>query len=297
MKFLTQFMFAFAFIILFPVIPAITVGYASEGSGQEAIREIKHIAGDVYRFRNNFHYSVFMVTPDGVIVTDPINAEAAQWLKAQIAKRFKMPIKYLIYSHDHADHIAGGEVFADTATVISHENAKIHILGEDRPTAVPEITFSDRMSLVLGGKTVEFIYLGRNHSDNMIVMHFPAEKILFAVDIVTRNSLPYKNFPNVYIEDLIDSLKRVEAMDFEILAPGHGPLGFWADVAPHRRYIEQLRAQVLEHMRAGKSVDEIKRLVTMDRYKNWAYYDEWLEPNIEGMFRHLSLYRRPNIFD
>ena len=71
-------------------------------------RSITKIAGDLYRFQNNFHYSVFLVTSDGIIVTDPINADAARWLKAELAKRFNKPIKYLVYSHDHVDHVAGG---------------------------------------------------------------------------------------------------------------------------------------------------------------------------------------------
>ena len=82
----------------------------------QAKRAITHIAGDLYRFQNNFHFSVFLVTPEGVIATDPINAEAATWLEAEIDKRFARPIRYLVLSHDHADHSSGGEVFADTAT-------------------------------------------------------------------------------------------------------------------------------------------------------------------------------------
>ena len=70
-------------------------------------RSIKKIAGDLYRFQNNFHYSVFLVTSEGIIVTDPINADAAKWLKAEIKKRFDKPIRYLILSHDHSDHSAG----------------------------------------------------------------------------------------------------------------------------------------------------------------------------------------------
>ena len=118
---------------------------------QAPVREITKIAGEVYRFRNNFHYSVFAVTPAGVIATDPINADAAQWLKDEIRRRFNQPVRYLIYSHDHADHIAGGQVFADAATVVAHENAKRTIVGEKRPTAIPHVTFSDAMSIELGG--------------------------------------------------------------------------------------------------------------------------------------------------
>ena len=94
------------------------------------VREITKLAGDVYRFRNNNHYSVLAVTPAGVIATDPINADAARWLKAEIAARFKQPVRYVVYSHDHADHISGGEVFADTAVVVAHANARAAIIGE-----------------------------------------------------------------------------------------------------------------------------------------------------------------------
>ncbi len=85
----------------------------SASAQRRPAREITQVSGDLYRFRNQFHYSVFLVTPAGIIATDPINAEAAQGLKQELAKRFSQTVKYLIYSHDHADHISGGEVFAD----------------------------------------------------------------------------------------------------------------------------------------------------------------------------------------
>ena len=62
-------------------------------------RAITQISGDLYRFQNNFHFSVFLVTGDGVLVTDPINAEAATWLRNEIKSRFNKPIKYLVYSN------------------------------------------------------------------------------------------------------------------------------------------------------------------------------------------------------
>jgi glyoxylase-like metal-dependent hydrolase (beta-lactamase superfamily II) len=257
-------------------------------------RDITKIAGDLYRFQNNFHYSVFLVTPAGIIVTDPIDAEAAKWLKAELAQRFNQPIKYLIYSHDHRDHIAGGEVFADTALVVAHENAKAAIIGEKRPTAVPQITFSEQMTIEIGGKTVELTYVGRNHSDNSIVMRFPAERVLFAVDFIPVKGVAFRDFPDAYITDWIESLKRVEAMDFDILAPGHGALGTKEDVRAYRGYMEDLHAAVLEASRAGKSVDEMKQTIKLDKYKDWFRYEEFLPLNIEGMYRHVNMHRRGN---
>jgi glyoxylase-like metal-dependent hydrolase (beta-lactamase superfamily II) len=267
---------------------------ASWAVAQAPVREITQIAGEVYRFRNQNHYSVFAVTPAGIIATDPINADAAQWLKAELQRRFNQPVKYLIYSHDHADHIAGGEVFADTATVVAHENAKAAIVGERRPTAVPQVTFSDRMTIELGGTVLELIYVGRNHSDNSIVMRFPRERLIFAVDFIPVESVAFRDFPDAYIEDWIESLKQVEAMDFDVLAPGHGPLGRKEHVRMYREYMEELRTEVLKYAREGKSLEEMKTLIKLPKYEKWAGYQQWFPLNIEGMYRHVQLHRVPN---
>ncbi len=258
----------------------------------EPKRAITKIAGDLYRFQNNFHFSVFLVTPDGVIVTDPINAEAATWLKAEIKKRFNKPIRYLILSHDHSDHSSGGEIFADTATVIAHENAKATIVGESRPTAIPDLTFSDRMTVSLGGKQVELIYVGASHSDNLIVMNFPAERTLFAVDIVSVTRVAYKPLRDSYFPGWINALKRMEAIDFDILAPGHGPLGVKADIAANRGYMSGLYNGVLKGLRTGETLDSLKSNLTLDAYKDWGRYKEWRPLNIEGVYKRIQLQRR-----
>ncbi|MDH3638053.1 MAG: MBL fold metallo-hydrolase [Gammaproteobacteria bacterium] len=258
-------------------------------------RAITQIAGDLYRFQNNFHYSVFLVTPKGVIATDPITAEAAAWLKAEIKKRFDLPIKFLIYSHDHADHIAGGEVFDDDETiVIAHRNAKETIIGEKRPTAVPEVTFSDRLTIELGGKHVELFYVGLSHSDNMIVMRFPEQRTLYAVDFVSVKRLPYRDLSDAYFPQWIEAIRLVETLDFDILAPGHGALGSKPDVIEHRKYLEQLYEAVLASAREGLSLDQMKTRITLPDFQHLGQYQEWLPLNIEGMYRQVQLHRRAN---
>ncbi|MGQ4809862.1 2,4-dinitroanisole O-demethylase subunit alpha [Candidatus Entotheonellaceae bacterium PAL068K] len=268
--------------------------FAGAALAQAPKRNITKIVGDLYRFQNNFHYSVFLVTPAGIIVTDPINADAAKWLKAELAKRFDVPIKYLIYSHDHRDHIAGGEVFADTAVVIAHETAKADIIGEKRPTAVPDLTFSDRMTIELGGKVVELTYLGRSHSDNMIVMRFPAERVLFAVDFIPIKAVAFRNLSDAFIPEWMEAIKRVEAMDFDHLVPGHGAIGTKADARAFREYMEELYAAVLAAARAGKSLQEMQQTIRLDTYKDWFRYEEFLPLNIEGMYNRIRLHRRGN---
>jgi glyoxylase-like metal-dependent hydrolase (beta-lactamase superfamily II) len=260
-----------------------------------AKRSIAQIDGNLWHFQNNFHYSVFLVTEAGVIVTDPVNADAARWLKQKIKNDFNKPIKYVIYSHDHADHSSGGEVFAeDGAIVVAHERAKEVIIGEGRPTALPNITFKDSMTIELGGETVELRYLGKNHSDNMIIMHFPKQRAVFAVDFIPVKAVAFRDFPDAYIPEWIESLRKVEKMDFDSLIPGHGNIGIHADVTAFREYMEYLHDGVLRALRQGKSLEATKAEVDLSAWREWGQFESWSPLNIEGMYNRLSLNRRSN---
>jgi glyoxylase-like metal-dependent hydrolase (beta-lactamase superfamily II) len=85
-------------------------------------RSIVNITGQLYRAQNNNHYTVFLVTPEGIIMSDPINRDFARWLKAEYASRFKVPVRYVLYTHRDWDHASGGVVFADTAEFVGHQN-------------------------------------------------------------------------------------------------------------------------------------------------------------------------------
>ena len=89
---------------------------------EEPVRTISHISGGVYRASANRHGTVFLVTPEGIILADPLSLEFATWLKDEIDARFGVPVRYVVYSHYHWDHASGGDVFADTAQFVGHSN-------------------------------------------------------------------------------------------------------------------------------------------------------------------------------
>jgi glyoxylase-like metal-dependent hydrolase (beta-lactamase superfamily II) len=84
-------------------------------------QEIGKLTGDVYYARTDDYVSAFMVTKDGIVLVEPVGPEHAKWLKGELARRFGVPVKYVIYSHSHGDHASGAAVFADTARIIGHE--------------------------------------------------------------------------------------------------------------------------------------------------------------------------------
>jgi glyoxylase-like metal-dependent hydrolase (beta-lactamase superfamily II) len=95
---------------------------AAQQTAQPPARSITNITGQLYRAQNANHYTVFLVTPEGVILSDPINRDFARWLKGEIATRFRVPVRYVLYTHKDWDHASGGVVFADTAEFVGHVN-------------------------------------------------------------------------------------------------------------------------------------------------------------------------------
>ena len=249
---------------------------------QEVKRSISKVTGDVYRFQNNFHVNVFVITGEGVVVTDPIDADAALWLTAEIAKMTSQPVTQLVYSHSHADHASGGLAYDEVSTVIVHTNAPDEIDGIE-----PTLRFSETMQFTQWDKTFELTYLGPGHGQDLIAVVIRPENVGFVVDAVSSKRLFYRDFPNASIDDWINQVRRVQSLDFDILVGGHGPVGVKSDVDDALAYLQELRAAVLEGLKAGKSVDELSESIKMEKYRDWANYDSWLKLNIQGMARDL----------
>ena len=256
-----------------------------------AVRSIDRIAGDVYTFRNVGHYGIFAVTADGVVLVDPISVEAATWLKGQLATRFPgKVVKTIVYSHHDGDHSGGAEVFKETVTeIVAHENAPAGILADDRVSVMPTRTFSGRTEVRLGGRTIELIELGPGHTNNLVGIRFPDERLLFVVDIFSGKRLPYNGLAGeTAIDTIIGTLRRIETMDFTLLATGHSGLSNLAELVGYRTFLENLRAQVLQARRENKSVSDMIATITMPGYRDFGNYDIWLKPSIENMNVYLD---------
>src|SRR5262245_50860560 len=150
---------------------------------------------NVYIFRYQNHQAMFVVTSAGVIATDPISygrPQAAVTYIEEIKKITKAPIRYLVYSHHHYDHIAGGKPFKDAgATVIAHRRARERLVAlKGLDVVIPDQAVGDKHVLQLGGTTLELHFTGRNHSDSSLVMFLPKEKIIFAVDFNSLGAVP-----------------------------------------------------------------------------------------------------------
>ena len=162
-----------------PSAPAATPPAAAPAAPLFATTKVEG-TDNVYVFRYQNHQAMFVVTPAGVIATDPISygrPQAAKTYVEEIQKITKAPIKYLIYSHHHYDHIAGGKPFKEAgATIVAHKRAKERLAALKAPDVViPDETVDGKRTIKLGGTSLELIYTGKNHSDSSLVMLLPKE--------------------------------------------------------------------------------------------------------------------------
>jgi glyoxylase-like metal-dependent hydrolase (beta-lactamase superfamily II) len=183
----------------------------------------------------------------------------------------------------HKGALTGEEWFADTGVVR------------------PDITYSQRMTIQLGGRRIELVFPGLNHADDGTVVLFPAERVLFSVDfpadaLVTTSmrSMPSScgAFDQHPLSEWIKSYRTIEGLDFDILAQGHGSQTFTkADVAEGRKFFEDLRDAISQAIKQGKSLEETKRTVLLPQYKDWAYYDMLRPLDVEAAYLNLKTYK------
>jgi glyoxylase-like metal-dependent hydrolase (beta-lactamase superfamily II) len=237
---------------------------------------------NVYIFRAGGHQSMFVVTKAGVIATDPIGygrPDAVKTYVEEIKKVTDQPIKYLIYSHHHYDHIAGGQPFKDAgATIISHKRAKDRLAKlADPATPLPDEVFDRKRTLKLGGTVLEMSYLGLNHSDSTIVMRLPREKLLFAVDFLPVGAVPGRGMIDFYPLEAEDSIRQVLKMDWDRMIPGHpgpgGRLGTRQDVQDQLTFLQDASEAVKVAAREGKCWDTVEKELKLPKYEKWAGYE------------------------
>ncbi|HEU5194351.1 MAG TPA: MBL fold metallo-hydrolase [Methylomirabilota bacterium] len=241
---------------------------------------------NVYVFRAGGHQSMFVVTSAGVIATDPIGYGRPQMVQTyvdEIKKVTNQPIKWVIYSHHHFDHIAGGKPFKDAgAKFLAHKRAAERLKQINDPhTVLPDETMGDKKTVKLGDTTLELTYLGLNHSDSTIVMRLPKEKVLFAVDFINVGTFPGRGFIDAYPLEWEESLKKVMAMDFDKLIPGHpgqpgGRLGTKDDVQKMLTLLQDASAAVKAEAQAGGCWDRVEKELKLPKYETWPGYEAGL---------------------
>ncbi|MCA3236654.1 MAG: MBL fold metallo-hydrolase [Curvibacter sp.] len=231
----------------------------------------------------------FVVTPAGVVVIDALGSPAlAQRLAGEIRRITPQPITHVIVTHYHADHIYGLQAFkAMGARIIAHRAALAYLnsdtarlrLQASRAELAPWVDDNTRLveadqwldgdqTLAVGGVDFQIRFVGPSHTPEDLVVYVPAQKVLFAGDLVFRSRIPYVGQADS--RQWIAALDKLLAFDATVVVPGHGPLSREArkDMQLTRDYLVHLRASMGQAARNLEPFDEAYRNTDWSRFED-----------------------------
>ena len=190
--------------------------------------DVKKLADGVYVYSKDYDSNVgIIITQDGVVLIDTgQNPNESLVVMDLVQKLTSQPVRYIINTEPHGDHTSGNFVFSPPASVIAAAGAGALMAGGRPPANVPgarivlpHIEYGDKMTLRLGGHTVELLNLKNVHSGADTGIWLPNERILFAAATVVRKR--YSNIRTfVTIPDILASIEQMRALTPEVVVPG-----------------------------------------------------------------------------
>jgi cyclase len=249
----------------------------------------------------------FVIGDDGVAVIDTFaNSGAASHLLSEIRRRTKLPVKFVINTHYHADHVAGNRVFAEAgATVVAQRNVRrwihpenLRLLGDTpkpelktfvESLMAPTVVYTEAMTLHLGARDINVrSYPGHTGGDSVVVI--PDANVAFGGDLLWRDAVPnmVDASARVWIETLDALAKNGATFTF---VPGHGDAGTVSEVLAFRDYLATLHKLVADaraQSKSGKALSDAVLPALDAKYGKWGYFSYLAPLNIEHMEAELS---------
>jgi glyoxylase-like metal-dependent hydrolase (beta-lactamase superfamily II) len=251
----------------------------------------------------------FVVGDDGVAVIDTFENEvAAKALMGQIHALTHLPIKFVINTHYHLDHVAGNRVFAQHgAVIVGHHSVRAWIHSENlkffgekiKPEEkamvenllAPEVTYDTGVTLFLGTRRIEVTYM-QGHTGGDSVVSIPDAGIVFCGDLFWRHTLPnlidattatWISTLSAFTEQKSDTLPNSALPRAVIFVPGHGDVGNGDDVQEFQAYLIWLRGAVKKGVDENKKGDALVGAVMpelTEKYGNWDFFKDFSRSNI-----------------
>jgi len=222
---------------------------------------------------------------DGIILMDAQEEGAVPRLQAEIAKRSDKPVRMVIDSHWHFDHVGANATYrAQGATIIAQENTRTRLMteqvnplgGKQRafpPPFWPTLTFEDRLQLHFNGDDIDVVHMPSGHTDGDVIVRFRNADVLFAADLFNNGDYTRVDLRGGSLDGMIAAYRKLlPELDERIkVVPGRGRVAGKRDLEDYLTVMLALRDRVGKLIHDGKSMEEAVALhPTADLDPRWG---------------------------
>lgn len=233
--------------------------------------KVHPVAGAIFMLEGAGGNIGVSVGEDGIIIVDDQYAPLAPKIKTALASITDQPVRFVLNTHYHGDHTGGNEIFGESAPIIAHDNVRKRLAegvsspGRNVPpapgSALPVITFNDRVTVHLNGEAVRAIHVPHAHTDGDSVILFETSNVVHMGDLFFRGRFPFIDLDSGgSVDGLIQGVELVlEKIPPDVkVIPGHGPLGTVSELRSYLQMLRETRAAVASGLAAGKTAEQMK---------------------------------------
>ena len=261
---------------------------------------LRQLIPGYYVFSSTSFNSGVIATSEGVVVLDALSSEAiARQEREAIASVIKQPVRFLVSSTFHNNYTWGNIAYQDVIKV-GHENYRADLLAqmqrdrvspENQKARLPQVTYRDRLTIHLGGKEIQILYLGRGHTRGDSIIFVPQDRIAYVSELFFSDQFLYMN--DGYGLSWLKTLDAIQALPADILVPGHGPIPQdpkegREGLHRFRQILVDLRNAVQEEIGRGATEDQAAAAIKLPQYEKLQGYASQREVAIRRTYKEMT---------
>ncbi|NOT49084.1 MAG: MBL fold metallo-hydrolase [Acidobacteria bacterium] len=261
---------------------------------QDVVVKTSKVNGNVYMLQGRGGNIGALVGMEGILIVDDDYKAVGEKLSAALKELGSATPKYILNTHWHGDHTQGNEMFGKTGTIIAHENVRKRLL--DPPVifgdktapypavALPLLTYTESISIFFNGEEVKAAHFPHGHTDGDTVVFFVKANVVHLGDDFFVGRFPFVDIDSGgSVQGLINNIGTLIGQipaDAKLI-PGHGPVATVDDLKAYHSVLVETSKIVQDAMKAGKSLDEIKKAGLPEKFKEagsgFIKTDAWIE--------------------
>ena len=274
-------------IFLAVIVFAFFTAIQAFGQGQDFSKvemKVQKVAGSVYMLQGAGGNIGASVGDDGIVIVDDEFLPLAEKIEAALKGIADKPVKVVLNTHWHGDHTGSNQHFGEKVPIVAQENVRKRLasggktrFGEVKPaekTALPIITFEDKVSVHLNGEDIRAIHFPNGHTDGDSVIFFTQSNVVhMGDDFFNGGTFPFIDIDSGgSVQGMIAGDEKVlaEVPDDVKIIPGHGPLATKEDLRKFVNVLKETSAAVEAGIKKGKTLDQLKQEKVLAKWDSWG---------------------------